>query len=84
MIGGRDDAPQKATEYLRSIGANVVAAVSPPMGFEIGGPLDEEATRALVEADLTDDFAHLRLPSRHSFGSSGSTGPGSTCPLLPW
>jgi N-acetylglucosaminyldiphosphoundecaprenol N-acetyl-beta-D-mannosaminyltransferase len=51
MIGGRDDAPAKATERLRSMGANVVAAVSPPMGFEIGGPLDQEATRVLVEAD---------------------------------
>lgn len=51
MIGGRDDAPQKATERLRSMGANVVAAVSPAMGFEIGGPQDEAATRELVEAD---------------------------------
>jgi len=51
MIGGRDDAPQKATEYLNSIGANVVAAVSPPMGFEIGGDVDDEATRQLVAAD---------------------------------
>ena len=50
MIGGRDDAPQKATEHLRAMGANVVAAVSPPMGFAIGGVEDEAATRALVEA----------------------------------
>ena len=51
IIGGRDDAPQRATERLRALGGNVVAAVSPPMGFEIGGALDEEATRALVAAD---------------------------------
>ena len=51
MIGGRDDAPARATERLRAMGANVVAAVSPPMGFEVGGPADEEAVRVLVEAD---------------------------------
>lgn len=50
LIGGRDDAPQKAAEHLRAMGATVVAAVSPPMGFEIGGPADQTATRALVEA----------------------------------
>jgi N-acetylglucosaminyldiphosphoundecaprenol N-acetyl-beta-D-mannosaminyltransferase len=51
MIGGRDDAPARATERLRALGGNVVAAVNPPMGFEIGGRADEEATRALVAAD---------------------------------
>lgn len=51
MIGGRDDAPEKATERLRALGGNVVAAVSPPMGFEVGGPVDEEATAKLKAAD---------------------------------
>ena len=51
MIGGRDDAPERATEYLNSKGGKVVAAVSPPMGFEIGGEVDIEATRQLVAAD---------------------------------
>ena len=51
LIGGRDDAPQKARERLNSLGGNVVAAVSPPMGFEISGPLDEEATGEVVAAD---------------------------------
>lgn len=50
MIGGRDDAPAKATERLQALGGNIVAAVSPPMGFELGGPLDAEATQALVAA----------------------------------
>ena len=50
MIGGRDDAPPRATERLRAMGGNVVAAVSPPMGFEIGGVEDEAATRTLVAA----------------------------------
>lgn len=51
LIGGRDDAPQRATERLNSLGGHVVAAVSPPMGFEIGGELDDDATRQLVAAD---------------------------------
>ena len=51
LIGGRDDAPERATERLRELGGNVVAAVNPQMGFEIGGPADEEATQALVAAD---------------------------------
>lgn len=50
MIGGRDDAPQKASERLTALGGKVVAAVNPPMGFEIGGPADVEATRTLVAA----------------------------------
>jgi N-acetylglucosaminyldiphosphoundecaprenol N-acetyl-beta-D-mannosaminyltransferase len=50
MIGGRDDAPQKAAAHLESLGGKVVAAVSPPMGFEIGGPADEAATAQLVAA----------------------------------
>ncbi|HEY8136165.1 MAG TPA: WecB/TagA/CpsF family glycosyltransferase, partial [Candidatus Limnocylindrales bacterium] len=51
MIGGRDDAPARATERLTELGGKVVAAVSPPMGFEIGGAADEEATRGLVAAE---------------------------------
>ena len=50
LIGGRDDAPERATERLRELGGNVVAAVNPAMGFEIGGAADEEATRTLVAA----------------------------------
>lgn len=50
MIGGRDDAPQEATRYLRGLGADVVAAVSPPMGFEIGGDEDRRLTQVLVDA----------------------------------
>jgi N-acetylglucosaminyldiphosphoundecaprenol N-acetyl-beta-D-mannosaminyltransferase len=50
LLGGRGDAADKAAGHLRAMGANVVAAISPPMGFEIGGPADEAATHALVEA----------------------------------
>lgn len=50
LIGGRDDAPGKASQRLRALGADLVTAVSPPMGFEVGGPVDAEATRELMEA----------------------------------
>lgn len=50
MIGGRDDAPQKATEKLNGLGANVVAAVSPRMGFAIGSDEDHAAVAVLKEA----------------------------------
>jgi len=36
---------------LRALGGNVVAAVSPPMGFAVGGPADEEATAQIKAAD---------------------------------
>jgi N-acetylglucosaminyldiphosphoundecaprenol N-acetyl-beta-D-mannosaminyltransferase len=51
LIGGRDDAPERATERLRELGGKVVAAVNPQMGFEIGGAADAEATRTLVAAN---------------------------------
>ncbi len=45
IIGGRGDAPAKAAEHLNRLGGNVVAAVGPPMGFEIGGEQDEAYVR---------------------------------------
>jgi N-acetylglucosaminyldiphosphoundecaprenol N-acetyl-beta-D-mannosaminyltransferase len=50
LVGGRDDAPQKAAARLEGLGASVVAAVSPPMGFDIGGPADTAAVAELVAA----------------------------------
>jgi N-acetylglucosaminyldiphosphoundecaprenol N-acetyl-beta-D-mannosaminyltransferase len=50
LLGGRDDAPGKAAARLRELGGDVVAAISPPMGFEIGGAADREATLELVAA----------------------------------
>src|SRR5437868_8063315 len=41
LIGGRDDAPARATERLQALGGRVVAAIKVPMGFEIGGADDE-------------------------------------------
>ncbi len=51
MIGGRDDAPAKATAKLNAMGGNVVAAVSPRMGFAIGGDEDSDAVAKLKEAN---------------------------------
>lgn len=51
MIGGRDDAPEKASAHLNSLGGNVVAAVSPRMGFAIGGDEDIAAIARLKEAN---------------------------------
>lgn len=50
LVGGRDDAPQKAAAHLQSLGANVVAAISPPMGFAIGGAEDAATLAQLVRA----------------------------------
>jgi exopolysaccharide biosynthesis WecB/TagA/CpsF family protein len=50
IIGGREDAPQKAAEYLEKLGGKVVAAVGPPMGFVIGSPEDQEIVGRFVEA----------------------------------
>jgi N-acetylglucosaminyldiphosphoundecaprenol N-acetyl-beta-D-mannosaminyltransferase len=51
MIGGRDDAPEKATEYLAGLGGTVVAAVSPRMGFAIGSDEDSAAVAVLRAAE---------------------------------
>jgi N-acetylglucosaminyldiphosphoundecaprenol N-acetyl-beta-D-mannosaminyltransferase len=64
MIGGRGDAPQRASKLLRALGGNVVAAVSPPMGFEIGGPADDEAMRTLVAADPRVLIVSLGAPKQ--------------------
>ena len=64
LIGGRDDAPQKATELLRAVGGNIVAAVSPPMGFEVGGRLDDEATAELKQAQPRIILVGLGAPKQ--------------------
>ena len=50
IVGGRDDAPQKAAARLAGLGAKIVAAVSPPMGFEIGGSIDTAVVAQVVAA----------------------------------
>lgn len=51
MIGGRDEAPEKATAHLNALGGNVVAAVSPRMGFAVGGDEDHAAVAVVKQAD---------------------------------
>ena len=51
MIGGRDDAPEKAMARLNEMGGNVVAAVSPRMGFGIGSDEDSAAVAVLKQAN---------------------------------
>ncbi len=50
LIGGREDAPERAADKLRSLGATVVAAVSPRLGFEIGGAEDTAMVEQLKAA----------------------------------
>ena len=49
IIGGRGDAPARAAERLNMAGGNVVAAIGPPMGFEIGGDQDLAYVRELQQ-----------------------------------
>jgi N-acetylglucosaminyldiphosphoundecaprenol N-acetyl-beta-D-mannosaminyltransferase len=51
IVGGRDDAPERAADRLRELGGTVVAAVNPQMGFEIGDPVDDEAVAELKAAE---------------------------------
>lgn len=67
LVGGRDDAPQKATERLQSLGGRVVAAVSPPMGFEVGGADDAAVMAILREANPRIVFVSLGAPKQETW-----------------
>ena len=56
--------PSDEFERLRELGGNVVAAVNPAMGFEIGGTADEEATRTLVAANPSVLIVGLGAPKQ--------------------
>ena len=49
LIGGRLDAPAKASARLTAAGGKIVAAFGPTMGFEIGGAEDLEIVERLKE-----------------------------------
>jgi N-acetylglucosaminyldiphosphoundecaprenol N-acetyl-beta-D-mannosaminyltransferase len=51
LLGGRDDAPERAAARLTEGGGRVVASIGPTMGFEIGGEEDQRITAQLVEAN---------------------------------
>ena len=64
LLGGRDGAHRRAAEHLDSLGGMVVAALSPPMGFEIGSDADTAATRELVEAQPEILFVGFGAPKQ--------------------
>ena len=51
LLGGREDAPEKAAAVLEASGGKVVLAVGPPMGFEIGGEADRAVTEQIKQAN---------------------------------
>ena len=51
LVGGHADAIAKASELLQTAGANVVAAISPPMGFAIDSADDAAAIAQLRAAE---------------------------------
>jgi N-acetylglucosaminyldiphosphoundecaprenol N-acetyl-beta-D-mannosaminyltransferase len=67
LVGGRDDAPQEAAERLKAMGATIVAAMSPPMGFDIGGPADEAAVAQLVAAQPRIVIVGMGAPKQEAW-----------------
>jgi len=50
LLGGRADAPHKAATLLTAAGADIVAAIGPPMGFTVGSAADDAAVAELRRA----------------------------------
>ena len=67
LLGGRDDAPQKAAAHLNSLGGRVVADVSPPMGFTVGGEEDAAALATLREAAPRIVLVGLGAPKQEAW-----------------
>lgn len=64
LLGGRDDAAQKASAALEATGAKVVAAIAPAMGFAIGGKEDAAAIEQLKVAAPSVLFVGLGSPKQ--------------------
>jgi N-acetylglucosaminyldiphosphoundecaprenol N-acetyl-beta-D-mannosaminyltransferase len=64
LMGGLPGATEPAADHLRELGGDVRAAVSPPMGFEIGSEADQAAVRLLSEADPQILFVGLGSPKQ--------------------
>lgn len=64
LIGGREDAPQKASRRLEAAGARVVAAIGPPMGFTIGSPEDAALVEELRRAQPQVLYVGLGSPKQ--------------------
>jgi N-acetylglucosaminyldiphosphoundecaprenol N-acetyl-beta-D-mannosaminyltransferase len=67
LVGGLGDAPQKAASRLGSLGGRVVATVSPPMGFDVGGADDAAAVAILREAAPRIVFVGLGAPKQETW-----------------
>ncbi|HEX6655407.1 MAG TPA: WecB/TagA/CpsF family glycosyltransferase [Candidatus Limnocylindria bacterium] len=64
MLGGSPGAAERAAGRLREAGGTVVAATSPPMGFEIGDETDQQALRVVMAADPAILFVGLGSPKQ--------------------
>ena len=64
LLGGRDEAADKASRALEAAGARIVAAIGPPMGFTIGGAEDEAAVERLQQADPRLLYVGLGSPKQ--------------------
>ena len=90
LLGGRDDAAKPAGAALELAGARVVAAISPTMGFAVGGTEDVAAVAALQAAAPAILFVGLGSPkqeqwmARHAAelprNGDGRRGPGDRHP----
>ena len=67
LVGGREDAPQKAAAHLESLGGLIVAAVSPPMGFALGSDEDAAAVATLREAAPRIVFVGFGAPKQETW-----------------
>ena len=70
LLGGRADAVVKAAASLTELGGEVVAAISPPMGFEIGGAEDAAAVAELQAAGPRIVFVGLGAPKQERWMSA--------------
>jgi N-acetylglucosaminyldiphosphoundecaprenol N-acetyl-beta-D-mannosaminyltransferase len=64
LLGGRDDAPQKAAARMTEWGGKIVASIGPTMGFAIGGDEDLAITARLREANPQILFVGFGAPKQ--------------------
>jgi N-acetylglucosaminyldiphosphoundecaprenol N-acetyl-beta-D-mannosaminyltransferase len=70
LLGGRDDAAEKAGAALTRVGARVVATISPAMGFAIGGTEDVGVVADLQSAAPRILFVGLGSPKQERWMAS--------------
>jgi N-acetylglucosaminyldiphosphoundecaprenol N-acetyl-beta-D-mannosaminyltransferase len=67
LLGGRDEAPRTAAARLEALGGQVVAAVSPRMGFAVGSDEDAAAVADLRAAGPRIVFVGLGAPKQEAW-----------------